>query len=336
MTIIEEGWLETLLHVLQNIYYKFFLSDKKKDLFKKENIPKIDWDKEHTTYNMLNDNQKVIFKSWIQNILDFYDGFTKVYDNYCFKKGNLVASRNSFIGHLKGTRIYKEFMIIFIIISFTKISLFIYSIITNEYRCQEKSFTNCSCSYNNRENIINNYIYNDIDYFNRNKTLNITNYNNLYLFNNTYNGSISNNISYYIYYNIEKNAMNISNYILKNDDYENKTNFWFCRYGKCYVKKIKFSLFKAFKLLYFIVFDLPLIIYKLQFLFTFKKIQLNDNFLVSHQIIEYIISFCLFFLNYTDNEKCMKIEGNIFNKNNKIDYIILIVDIILNKILLIY
>ena len=37
MTIIEEGWLETLLHVLQNIYYKLFLSEKK-DLFKKKII----------------------------------------------------------------------------------------------------------------------------------------------------------------------------------------------------------------------------------------------------------------------------------------------------------
>jgi hypothetical protein len=255
--------------------------------------------------------------------LDFYDGFTKVFDNYCLNN-NSIAERNSFIKKLKKTRIYKEFTIIFIIISFTKIALFIYSIITNEYRCQEKSFTNCSCSYNNRENIINNNIYNDIDYVNRN--INITIYNNLYLFNKTYNGSISNNISYYIYYDVKNNAMNN----------ENKTNFWFCRYGKCYVKEIKFSLFKALKLLYFIVFDLPLIIYKLQFLFTFKKIQLNDNFLVIHQIIEYIISFCLFFLNYKDNEKCIKIEGDIFSKNNEIDYILLIADIILNKILLNY
>ena len=102
------------------------------------------------------------------------------------------------------------------------------------------------------------------------------------------------------------------------------------------LKKLNFCLFKALKLLYFIVFDLPLIIYKLQFLFTFKKIQLNDNFLVIHQIIEYIISFCLFFLNYKNNEKCIKIEGDIFSKNNEIDYILLIADIILNKILLNY
>ena len=325
MTNIEESWLETLLHILQNIYYKLLLSKKKKDLFKKENDLSIDWDKENTAYVLLNDNQKITFKSWIQNILDFYDGFTKVFDNYCLNN-NSIAHRNSFIRKLKETRIYKEFTIIFIIISFTKISLFIYSIITNEYRCQEKSFTNCSCSYNNRENFINNNIYNDIDYVNRNKTINITNYNNLYLFNKTYNGSINNNISYYIYYNVKNNAMNN----------ENKTNFWFCRYGKCYVKEIKFSLFKALKLLYFIVFDLPLIIYKLQFLFTFKKIQLNDNFLVIHQIIEYIISFCLFFLNYKNNEKCIKIEGDIFSKNNEIDYILLIADIILNKILLNY
>ena len=128
MTIIEESWLETLLHVLQNIYYKLFLS-KKKDLFKKEYIPNIDWNNEHTAYHLLKDNQKVIFKSWIQNILYFHDGFTKVLDNNCLNNNT-------------------------------------------------KSFTNCSCSYNNRENIINNNIYNDIDYVNINKTINITNYNN--------------------------------------------------------------------------------------------------------------------------------------------------------------
>ena len=35
MTIIKEGWLETLLYVLQNIYYKLFLSKKKIYLKKK-------------------------------------------------------------------------------------------------------------------------------------------------------------------------------------------------------------------------------------------------------------------------------------------------------------
>lgn len=36
MTVIEEGWLETLLHVLQNIYYKFFYQTKKKIYLKKK------------------------------------------------------------------------------------------------------------------------------------------------------------------------------------------------------------------------------------------------------------------------------------------------------------
>lgn len=112
MTNIEEGWLETLLHILQNIYYKLFLSEKK-DLFKKENNLSIDWDKEHTAYHLLNDNQKVIFNSWIQNILDFHDGFTKVFDNYCLNN-NTKSNKNSFIKQLKETRIYKEFTIIFI------------------------------------------------------------------------------------------------------------------------------------------------------------------------------------------------------------------------------
>ena len=43
---------------------------------------------------------------------------------------------------------------------------------------------------------------------------------------------------------------------------ENKTNFWFCRYGKCYVKEIKFSLFKALKLLYFINYNFYLLLRK--------------------------------------------------------------------------
>lgn len=38
MTNIEEGWLETLLHILQNIYYKLLLSKKKKIYLKKKMI----------------------------------------------------------------------------------------------------------------------------------------------------------------------------------------------------------------------------------------------------------------------------------------------------------
>ena len=74
-----------------------------------------------------------------------------------------------------------------------------------------------------------------------------------------------------------------------------------------------------------------ILFYKFLFIICFIKIQIFPILLVSYRIIEFACLFIIFLVKYLENE-CSNINGKIFNKNNKEDLFILIIDMILNKI----
>ena len=321
-------WLWQFFKFIIDFYFDLFLK-KKKNLFKEEK-PITNNSFRDKTYNQLTKNQKELFKSRIQYIFDCFDDFQPIFIEF-ENKGNTIANLDSFIIFVKKSKKYKKVMIMHILKSIIKIAFFIYSIWGSIYICEDKSFTNCTCSYNDTTNTINISIYNNnITIFNRNNS-NTINYNSFYYFNKTSNESIdNNNFTYYINYFINNNIINISN---NNSKYKNtiNNNYWYCQYGKCNVNKILFNMTKILKLIYFVGFDLFLIVYIFIFLFIFKKvIQLKDDWLIIYQLFGHILLIGIFLSNLFDTKKCVKVNGNLFNKDNEIDLIYLILDIILS------
>ena len=338
----QNSWYSIAINYINKLIYGLFLNKKKKKLFIVEKKIILDIE-EKTKYAELNDAEKKQLKLKLNYIFEFCKDFNKVYENFI---GNLfsLASVTNFIKFLKESSIYKEKLLKHIFKSIIATAFFIYTISRPVYICEDKSltesFANCSCVYNNNIKIMNIKIYNNnITIYNKNTSntsYNMIKYNIFYLNNNNItrnNKSINNNnnITYYINYNINNSIINISNINNSTNIYTNN-NFWYCQYGKCQVKIINFNTVKFFKIIYFIFFDLFIIAYKFQFFITFKKFEIDDNWLRLYQIVEFVILSGIFLLNYFNTKKCAQLTDNLFSRESRIELGELFLTILLNRI----
>ena len=112
-------------------------------------------------------------------------------------------------------------------------------------------------------------------------------------------------------------------------------SYWLCKLGKCKVEKVILNKIKILRIVYFILFEVPLIIYGMYFLKTFKKLKFKKKYIISYQVAEYILLLIIFIINLTDTKSCFYSEENpkIFYKENKRNYnfLLILCDIIINK-----
>ena len=119
--------------------------------------------------------------------------------------------------------------------------------------------------------------------------------------------------------------------IINNNTYSNKNSFgndlfsnysyWPCKLGKCKVEKVRLNKIKILRIVYFILFEVPLILYGICFLGTFKRFKFKKKYIILYQFAEYILLLFLFIVNLTDTKSCFYSEDNpkIFYKENKIN-----------------
>ena len=125
-----------------------------------------------------------------------------------------------------------------------------------------------------------------------------------------------------------------SNIISFCNDLFNNYSYWSCELGKSKVEKGKNEI-KILRIVYFILFEMPLIFYGMYFLKTFKKFKFKKMYIILYQVAEYILLLIIFIVNLTDTKICFYSEDNpkIFYKENKRNYnfLLILCDIIINK-----
>ena len=132
---------------------------------------------------------------------------------------------------------------------------------------------------------------------------------------------------------------NINNIYWNNNSFGNDLfsnySYWPCKLGKCKVDKVILNKIKILRIVYFILFEVPLIFYGMYFLKTFKKFKFKKMYITSYQVAEYILLLIIFIINLTDTKSCFYSEENpkIFYKEHKrnYNYLLLLCDIIINK-----
>ena len=97
-----------------------------------------------------------------------------------------------------------------------------------------------------------------------------------------------------------------------------------CKLGKCKVEKVRLNKIKILRIVYFTLFEVPLILYGICFLRTFKRFKFKKKYIILYQFAEYILLLFLFIVNLTDTKSCFYSEDNpkIFYKENKRNYIL--------------
>ena len=125
--------------------------------------------------------------------------------------------------------------------------------------------------------------------------------------NNTLNTIINNNVT-----SDETSTTNYNNitFISKTDT----KFFWYCKLGKCKVKKKKWRLSKIIRVLHIIFFYCLILGYQYYLFFTLERITINNIYILFiYNIIGYICLILIFYLNYTDDKICSvsKIDNNV-------------------------
>ena len=134
------------------------------------------------------------------------------------------------------------------------------------------------------------------------------------------------------YNNYYFNRTIIGNITYSKQNFNNNTYYWYCKYGVCEVNFNYNNIIKLYlTVFYFIAYDFILILYKYFFIITFHKLQINSIIVKIYRFVEVICILLMILINYLDEFQCSRINGKIFNKNNKNNFFILIIDVILNK-----
>jgi len=92
------------------------------------------------------------------------------------------------------------------------------------------------------------------------------------------------------------NNTNTNNNSFDNNLFSNYS-YWLCKLGKCKVEKVILNEIKILRIVYFILFEMPLIFYGMYFLKTFKKFKFTKKYIIIYQVSEYILLIILFVFN---------------------------------------
>lgn len=166
------------------------------------------------------------------------------------------------------------------------------------------------------------------------KTIKVDNY--VCSYNLAFNYTKTNNSVFSIINKAYINYSYSNNNSFGNDLFNNYCN-WQNKLEKCKVEKVIFSKIKILRVVYFILFDLPLIFYGICFLKTFKKFKFKIYFIILYQVSEYILLLIIFIVNLRDTQSCFNSKDNpkIFYKDINYDNILFILcDKIFNKLCL--
>jgi len=105
------------------------------------------------------------------------------------------------------------------------------------------------------------------------------------------------------------NNTNTNNNSFGNDLFSNYS-YWVCKLGKCKVEKVILNKIKKLRIVYFILFEIPLIFYGMYFLITFKRFKFTKKYIIIYQVSEYLLLLILFIVNLTDTKSCFYSEEN--------------------------
>ena len=140
------------------------------------------------------------------------------------------------------------------------------------------------------------------------------------------------------FFSIIKNTYIDNSYSNNNsfdNDLFNNYSYWPCKLGKCKVEKVIYGKIKILRVVYFIFFDLPLIVHGFYFLIIFKKFEFKILYIILYQVAEYIVLLIIFIINLRDTQSCFYSKDNpkIFYKENIKNYYLLLIlfDKIFNK-----
>jgi len=125
-----------------------------------------------------------------------------------------------------------------------------------------------------------------------------------------------------------------NNNLFDNDLFSNYS-YWPCKLGKCKVEKVILNEIKILRIVYFILFEIPIIFYGMYFLKTFKKFKFKKKYIIIYQVAEYLLLLSIFIVNLTDSKSCFYSDDNpkIFYKESKRSYnfLLILCDKIINK-----